>query len=639
MKRIILKRMTIRNFKGCGYRNIEFGRLTNIYGPNASGKTTIEDALTWVLFGRDSSGATNFAVRPVSVHGRTIDNVDIEVTVVLEVDGVEIALKKVQKQNWVKKRGSETPALQGNVNTYEVDGFPANEKEFKAKVAEIISEGMFELMTDPRRFAAMPWKDQRNVLTRFLDGVTDEGILAQEKYEPIRDELAKAPLEKCTEKAKKQMAELKDRQKELPTRADEAGRSVREVDDKAVLDGRKAEIEKNLAAVRTQMASAEAALAPAQEKVMETRAAITRRKQELREAHEQVKHEARREYNNLHEDGEARRAQFTRIERMAGQRKEEALSLEGEIEKLTEQWREVRAWTLDESETVCDKCGQKYPEDRIEEIQEGFEKRKLDRLKGIEGRGAKGRKELEEAKQDAERLMDEAKALRAEWDEIVAKEGEAFQRMNALPQEADLSGDHELTELFEQLEEQEKHLEELGTDEGRKAELEKEERGILAQMEAVNADIAQCEANRRAKERMEELNAELRRVSQLVADQERIVCLLEEFTQERMEMLSGEINRHFERVRFKLFEKQLNGGIRNVCEMQLGGVTYSNLNSAGRTQAGLDVIKALQKLYDVSAPIWLDNRESVVEIPEMDAQIINMYVSASDRTLRVEVEE
>lgn len=168
MKRTLLKKLRIENFKGCMERSIDFGNVTNIFGANASGKTTIADAWMWLLLDKDSTGATKFNIRPLDEEGKTIDNVEILVEAILDVDGTEITFQKAQKQNWVKKHGTDTVSLQGNVNTYEIDSFPASEKEFKEKITSIIPEDLFKLLSDPRAFAALPWKKQRENLLKFI---------------------------------------------------------------------------------------------------------------------------------------------------------------------------------------------------------------------------------------------------------------------------------------------------------------------------------------------------------------------------------------------------------------------------------------------------------------------------------------
>jgi exonuclease SbcC len=68
-------------------------------------------------------------------------------------------------------------------------------------------------------------------------------------------------------------------------------------------------------------------------------------------------------------------------------------------------------------------------------------------------------------------------------------------------------------------------------------------------------------------------------------------------------------------------------------------VPFSELNTAGKIWAGIDIINAMSSHYNVSAPIFLDNRESVTAIPDTDAQIINLIVSPADKKLRVEAAE
>ena len=98
-------------------------------------------------------------------------------------------------------------------------------------------------------------------------------------------------------------------------------------------------------------------------------------------------------------------------------------------------------------------------------------------------------------------------------------------------------------------------------------------------------------------------------------------------------MLSDKINGKFSRVRFKLFEMQVNGGMRETCVMQINSngsyVDYGSANNAAKIIGGLDVIDALSELYGVTAPIWLDNAEAIndVNIPETKAQMILLRVS------------
>lgn len=170
---MILKSLHGENFKGIKSIDIKFGeKKTKISGQNASGKTTIFDMFAWLLFNKNSAGEEKFNVRPLDKDGHRIDNVEIKVVGVIDVDGKEVELSKVQKQNWVKKRGTNTVSLQGNPNSYEIDGYPKSEAEFKAYVSGLAqSEEMFKMLTNPQYFSSLKWKEQRDILMRLA---TDE---------------------------------------------------------------------------------------------------------------------------------------------------------------------------------------------------------------------------------------------------------------------------------------------------------------------------------------------------------------------------------------------------------------------------------------------------------------------------------
>ena len=152
----------------------------------------------------------------------------------------------------------------------------------------------------------------------------------------------------------------------------------------------------------------------------------------------------------------------------------------------------------------------------------------------------------------------------------------------------------------------------------------------------VEQQIAKAD-NSAVEERIEQLKAEQREVSQKVADQENMIDLLEEFIREKMKKISENINGKFNTVSWKLFDMQINGGMKECCECTVNGVPYSTLNSGHRIIAGLDIIQSLSELYGTTAPIFIDNAESVnkTNIPAMNTQMILLEVS-EDKQLRME---
>lgn len=642
MKRIILKDLKIENFKGIRDLSVQFSDVTNISGRNATGKTTICDAFFWLLFDKDSQGNTKFNIRPLDKNGQQIDNIEIKVTGVLSVDGKEIELSKTQKQKWVKKRGSDVATFQGNENSYEIDSFPATEREYQERIASIVDEALFKLVTNPNAFASLKWQEQRKVLMEFWSDVTDADVLAADPdaYLPIADDVRAAGIDKALEKAKVALKKLKEKQKEYPARIDEASRAIVPVEDEDALTGEKARIEKQIRETKAELDGVSESFKEAsdlQVLIMQQRFEIggieMKAKQKVvqalsdaRKAHEEAqKHSSDLFFRRKSEEATLQ----TNEQRLAG--------LEEQMKDIKARYLSIKQEAIPEGSFICPVCGQDLPEDQAETIQTKFDESKANRLADVVAEGdrinalvVEYRNKIADGKQSIERLADE-------WTVAAQAEGKAYEYLSNLSQaEPDLSADPEYKQAQAELQSMEQKLATMDSGDKIKAALREREAELQNELSEVNRLLAAVDANVRAEERVAELREEQLDVSQKTADQEQKVYLLEKLSKAKMEMLSERINAQFEVVNFKLFENLINGGYKDTCEMTMYGVPYSSLNSAGKIQGGLDVIKALSRLYDVSAPIIIDNRESTIDIPDMDAQIINLYVDERFETLDIQ---
>ncbi|HKL95260.1 MAG TPA: ATPase, partial [Haploplasma sp.] len=137
---------------------------------------------------------------------------------------------------------------------------------------------------------------------------------------------------------------------------------------------------------------------------------------------------------------------------------------------------------------------------------------------------------------------------------------------------------------------------------------------------------------------IKDLEFELSKNTRLYESNLKIIDLCETFTKIKAELLEESINANFKIVNFKLFNELVNGGVEETCTATVDGVPFATVNNANRINAGLDIINALQTIYGVSAPIFIDNAEAVVEFLNNDAQLIKLYVSAEDKQLRIEKE-
>lgn len=673
--KMMLKSLHLENFKGSKLLDVNFTEKTKIKGQNASGKTTVFDAFTWLLFNKNSAGEEKFNVRPLDKDGKRIDNVEIKVAAVLDVDGKEVELSKVQKQNWVKKRGTNTVSLQGNPNSYEIDGYPKSEAEFKAYVSGLAqSEEMFKMLTNPQYFSSLKWKEQRDILMKLVAEVSDVELAQTDaKYAPLLDELEKAPsTDDIRAKFSKALSEWKKKQAEIPVRIDEAEKSKVDVD-VAEQELAKADLERQITGIAEQLKSASKVVDNLEQQKFELQFEINDCKRKANEslikerrALEDRKDEATRKFNDLHK-------KITILERGIGDKKRRIEALNGEKSELGKQYNaeitkvfdeapylfDESKWVFDENSTVCSLCGQKLPEDKIEQLKADFETRKAkakadaaDKLKAakfsfdnhkkvelnrISTLGNEKKAEVEALKAeivDAEKNFPELRKQETEQTKI---ENECIKKLSELPEEADLSANEDYEALMKKEADLQAQIDSARANSTDTSALEQKKAELEIALEDAKAIIAQAAKNVEVDERIAELQAEQKEIGQKVADQEQMLYLLEEFIRFKLDKVSESINSHFKTVNFKLFEMQLNGGMKDCCECTVNGVPYSTLNSGHRIAAGLDIIRSLSELYGVSVPIFVDNAESLNEfnVPVMDAQLILLSVS-EDKQLKVE---
>lgn len=640
-----LKKLHIQNFKGCKDREIDFGNKTSIKGVNGSGKTTVADAAMWVLFGKDSTGASTFDIRPKDADGADIDFVDIKVELVMSVDDREIALVKTQKQNWVKKRGAEEQTFQGNTNTYEINTIPKSEKEFKAYIEELVPEEVFKFASNTNAFMAQKPGDRRETLFKLVSDMTDADVLATDpKFQSLADQLAQFTSEEILSRDKKALSENKKKLQEIPARIDEVNKSIVE-QDYSEAEGKLAELREQLASVEDDKSDASV-----YEQVNQLKSEIAKYKGEL----EDIEREANADIVSKRKDLQYKiidaDQQISSVTRSIQSIKSDIEALEIKIpaneqtlSSLGEDYKKLKAEEISADASVCPTCQREYESDKKEGIIADFQKKKDDRLMQINVRGKDVANLLKANKEDLEKLK--AKLTEAEFQliDLIKSKADLQKELETVPGAVDLSMNDKYQAAQNSLINAEGNLE-IALNMTRDANTKKQaivdrKRSIQSEIDIINQILAGKQAVANAKARVEELKEEQRRLSQDIATVEKEVYLLEEFNKAKVNLLSDRINAHFKVVRWKLFERQINGGYNPICEPLVNGQAYSSaLNSGHKILAELDIIQALQRIYEISVPVFLDNAERInnFNIPEMDCQLIALSVT-EDKVLKVEV--
>lgn len=675
MKTIKLKNIHIQNFKGCKNKLISFGEQTKICGANATGKTTIFDAFTWLLFGKDSLGNAKFNIRPLDKDGKMIDNLEISVGSVISVDDEEYALKKVQKQKWVKKRGTNTTEFQGNVNEFEINGYPKSEKDFKAFISWMIDEKIFNLVTNPVAFTFLPWKEQREILMKFVGESSDVQIAEEhgEKFVKLIPELKIASTDDILKKYAKAKNTLNKEMVEIPARIDEVSKQLGTVDIGAL------EVEK--VAKEVALKKVEDEIAGSSEKNED----INSKREEVMSLKFDLSDVINKETEILMEKRRGAVSEYNEVEGKLMSLKKQANSIAVDIEnaerqkesaetdkkKFIDEWRrekesafpEMKPFPeykplpkLTEQDLICPTCGQPLPEevrekrisdheerkrnsedgykkakaeyeDRYLADKERFEKNRENNLRSITEKGQKAAdyvRKYQKIINDKQQELEAVNAEIAKCKEILKEKKEI---LDSIPTVADMSKNEEYQKISEQILALENEIEKMSKETVGKTELEAKKAVLRDEISDIVAKIKSAD-DTKIKERIAELESEKHAVGQKIAEQEQMIDLTEEFIRAKMSRISSIINEKFGgRVTFKLFEVQINSGIRETCECQWDGRT--NMSNGESIVAGMYICKALSELYEVSCPLFIDNSEAVSDgrFPDMNCQVIKLFVS------------
>ena len=667
MKKIKIESLSLQNFKGCKERKVNFADKTDIYGANATGKTTLLDGFMWLLFDKDSTGASKFQIRPLDADGNQINNVEIMVEATLNVDEKIIILNKTQKQKWVKRRGTDVTELQGNENLFMINDYPKSEKDFKEYVSSIVDEELFKLITNPQTFASMPWKKQREVLMSLVGEVSDLDIALQNPdFKELIPELEIASTEDIRKKYTKALNTWKKKQIEIPARIDEVSKQIVNID-VAELELQRNMLKEQISETEKMQIDSQAAV-DAHDKAYNE---VMRIKGEMRQISGKAEELLANEKNELlRQKDEARigfndsRLRINTCESDIKCKKDFIENKEAEKVKLQNLWKAEKAKTfrayeelpaLSEDALICPTCGQELLEEQKQqriadyekhkekhladyyEEKNVFEQNKKEELDDISSKGNLTVEEIKKAKAELVQLEADLENAKADSMKFNKLESEIMEKLSKLPVYPDLSSNQEYEVLELELKKATEFLNSMNGNVGYQNQLKIKLSGLREELEAVTRKIDSTD-NSKVEKRIEELEEEQREVGQKVADQEKMIDLLEKFIRVKMDSISNLINAKFNTVNFKLFDSQINGGLKECCECTVNGVPYSSLNNGHKIIAGLDIISSLCELYGVTAPVFIDNAEALNDfnIPKINGQMILLRVS-DDRELRVEV--
>lgn len=636
-----LKSIELRNFKGI--RDLVFepdGRDAAVYGQNATGKTTLADSFSWLLFGKDSLNRADFEIKPIAPDGEPEHGLEHEVSATLDVDGEELILRKVLKEKWTKPRGAPTAVFSGHTIDHFIDSVPVKEREYKDRIAEIAPEETFRLLTNPRYFSeSMKWQDRRRILLSVCGDITDQDVIASDlRLSSLPDILGKHTLDDYRKILAGKRAEINKQLTEIPIRISELQRGLTANDvDPVKLKMEIADLETSRAGLGEQLAT------------LTSGGAIAEKTRELRDIESKLIALQNKESRQLNEALEVKRQALKKMKFGLGAVEADIRTLSRKIvdtcaeiggnlrrmDMLRSEWIGLDASQF-EGDHRCPTCGQELPEDKVQEARDNFNQNKATRLGEIsaegkrlkdlcttlETRNATHQGMVVDKQAGMEKLAAEISALEAEI-KTPAVTGESRERDELLQQQ------HNLTEEISAVTENRQ-----GAIDEIKEQIEQAEHEIAEH----NRILAQIEQNKTSLSRIHELKLQDRDLAGSLEKLESDLFLTEQFIRSKVTMLEEKINSRFQLARFKMFDQQINGALSECCEITVAGVPYWSVNNASRINAGIDVANVLSEFYGLTAPCFIDNAEAVNEILPSKNQQIKLVVS-HDKTLRIEIEK
>lgn len=642
-KEIILKSLVLKNFKGIKDLLIDLHRVTNIFGDNGTGKTTVFDAFMWLLFDKDSQDRTAFEIKTLDSNNKVLHGLDHQVTGVLGVDGRDIALTKIYKEKWTKRRGEAERELTGHETLYYIDEVPVKKSEYQGKINNIIPESLFKLISNPLYFSIiMKWQDRRKVLLDIIGDITKERIITYRSDLRALDALlVDKDIDTLKKSVQARRRKLNDDIRAIPYRIDECNNSI------DTLDFEGLELQKQ--SLISQIKDVEEKIldgSKINEELLQEKYKLSELKSKLKNIEFRAKEEAQKPFHEL-------KVKLYELNNQASSRRMNAMSLESEIadyqttiNKLENDMQSLRdefskineeMFSISDESFICPTCKRPLEEHDIEtqraEMEANFNLNKAKRLDEINARGKSMKDRLQSYKDKVLRVTEQLELDREQLKTLEANINEYNIKINNFNSSIDINFNQEYQETLKQIQELETKVQQPAT--VNNTELKSKKLQLEHELEDINRQLAHKQHNENMRLRIKELQDEEKKLAQQIAELEGQEFLCEEFVKTKVELLEGSINSKFKYVSFKLFDTQVNGGLDETCEALINGVPFSNANTASQINAGLDIINALSIHYGVQAPIFIDNRESVNQILDTGSQVINLIVS-KDKNLRVE---
>lgn len=640
-----LLRLKLTNFQGI--KDFVFepnGNDAVVFGDNETGKTTLYNAFMWLLFDKASTGEAGFSPKTLDKDGNEIHNIENTVEGVFRChDGQIITFRKTYREDWTKKRGSLTGTFSGNTTDYYINEVPVPKYDYNNRLKSLFSPLQAQVLTHYAYFPeTMKWQDRRKLLLEVCGDISDEAVV--QNNEEMLKELPSTLLmpgttdrfytvEEYQKIASSRLKGINDRLDELPRQINEAKRAVpdvsgisREVVENSleVLQKEKSELEAKKAAVSSSSAAQEL-----RKEIADRQIDMIRLKSEHLKKNELAVQTEERRILTLEHSVSQHKSKLRNEEATLDSLKNALDKAKRERARLSEEFKELseKKW---QGDTVCPTCRQAFPDEHIAEIKEMFNLDKSKRLEEIRKAAEAycSKDKIAQMERDADRKQSELEEIIGA---IAHLNNTISEAKDKLPKPLAWEDTAEYADCKAKLATLQQRLDEgdIDTAEQKKA-MQAEIDSVQSRISEQGEKLYLLKYAEKQNSRVSDLEKEQKQTAKEKEKLERGLYLCDEFIRAKVSMLTDNINNRFERVKFRLFEDQINGGLKECCEVMVpsknGLVNFSSANNAGRINAGLELISTLSEYWGIEMPVFVDNSEGVQKVFRTKAQMIQTVV-------------
>lgn len=610
MRNVSLKSLTVVNFMAYAEKTFTFGKLTSLSGMNGVGKSTVVTAYNWLFFNCDYELKDNPPIRR-EVDGISIDDIDTSVSAVIEIDGKEVVVRKVQKRKYSKDGTSYK-----DDNVYYINEVAKTLTAYNEYFD--IDMNVFKMCSNVNAFLSKKPAEMREYLFTLAESKTDYDIAsAHEELAELLPLLSKYTHDEVIALNKKAVSDIKA---ELPVLKGQISEKERDIQtknatDKGELLTKQKEIEDRLKTV----ADAKAENDKLSSEYQTLSDGILELKFKQNEIERTANDELVGKRDILKQAISDVKAELSDIQNecTAMQRKIENLTEDIERKKRirnmkAEEWQQANDRKFDENSLVCPYCKREYDESKKEEMRADFDTHKAEELKRITDAGMAIKAEIESTTAEIEEYRRKIEEMTVTANNLKDEIASLTDNLNAIPAKADVSDNDTYKALQAEIEKKETLLKASSSMSDVRANLKAEETTLNSQLIDIKSEIAKLDTVADT-ERLAELERQYKVKEQTQTNAEKILKLIKELDKCKNEELSEEINSHFGLVKWKLWELSKGGEYKSVCVPMVDSksILSTMSNKGNRILGRIDICRSLQNINGFICPIWLDDAESL----------------------------